>query len=129
MDTRLQSLLQQAASLGIRVTRCPLPHGRRGEYRHTSRHIFLSSQLSEVQTVAALQHELIHAERGDDGIQTRRVERKVEEETALRLIRPGEYVIAEGMHGGNVGAIAIELDVTPSVVVAYRRVLERERYR
>ena len=126
MADREQNLLNQAHQLGIttHLTR-DLPAGRRGEWNATTREIFIRDGMSDTQRVCTLQHELIHAEWGHDGHQSEYVERRVNEEAAVRLISASEYPLAEITYGCNRLILARELHVTPTIIDAYQRVLER----
>ena len=75
-----------------------------------------------------LVHELVHWAHGDDGEYARGLrEARTRRETALTLIDPAEYALAEHMYQGNHWAIADELDVTMQVLRDYRAVLSGGR--
>lgn len=113
---------------GITVTWDHLPGRLWGVYSHRERTITLRAGMSEGQEVAALLHEMEHARRGDDGHQTRAVERRIDETVAHRLITAEEYARAEALTGGRgSGAIAAEMGLPKWVVSAYRRTLRRVR--
>lgn len=54
-------------------------------------------------------------------------ERRARKETALRLINPLEYQLAEQTHEGERGGMAIDLSVTLQVIDDYRAILDEQR--
>ncbi len=113
---------------GITVTWDHLPGHLWGVYSHRDRTITLRAGMSDGQEVAALLHEMEHARRGDDGHQSRAVERRIDETVAHTLITADDYARAEAVTGArDSGAIAVEMGVPRWVVSAYRRTLRRVR--
>lgn len=124
----LTALLLVCEYQGIAVRWGHLPGDMWGVYSHRERTITLRAGMSEGQEVAALLHEMEHARRGDDGHQSRAVERRIDETVAHRLITAEEYARAEALTGGRgSGAIAAEMGLPKWVVSAYRRTLRRAR--
>lgn len=68
--------------------------------------------------MSTLAHELAHARHHDRGCDPNgsKAERRARRETALRLINPTEYAIAEQMYEGDSYLIAQALDVTVQVI-------------
>lgn len=118
-----EQLLAELETMGITVDTRKLTGTLRGYYNHREHLIAIRQGLSYSQRRTALAHELVHARRGDDGHQGPDVERRVDQEAARLLISPVEYALAERIHGPNVAAIARELEVTVSMVEAYRQAL------
>lgn len=126
MDARIEALRKECYRLSISVSFSTLlPAGRRGEWHAKTRQIIIKAGMSTVQTVCALQHELIHAQWGHEGAQPASIEARVDEEVACRLISPAEYALAERLYGGSRLLLARELDVTPAIIDAYQRVLTK----
>jgi hypothetical protein len=117
---RHEHLLQHCADLGIDVEWADLGSHRRGEYRAYSDRIVLSWLLTRRQANATLAHELGHRKFGDTCSQPAR-ERRAWEYGAAMLITPGEYRAAEDLVGHHLSALAIELEVTPRLIEAWRR--------
>ena len=76
-------------------------------------------------SVSTLAHELSHARHHDRGCDPNgsKAERRARRETALRLINPTEYAIAEQMYEGDSYLIAQALDVTVQVIEDYKELL------
>lgn len=72
--------------------------------------------------VSTLAHELAHARHHDRGCDPNgsKAERRARRETALRLINPAEYALAERMYDGNPYQMAAELNVTVQVIEDYK---------
>ncbi|MFI5504498.1 ImmA/IrrE family metallo-endopeptidase [Corynebacterium kutscheri] len=97
--------------------------GAKGVYHHPSRTISLRNSLTDRQLRCTLAHELGHAIRGDapvSGVFCDHIERRADEFAARLLISPIEYQLAEALHGGHIGGIAYELEVTPHLVEVWR---------
>ncbi|CAM4152752.1 ImmA/IrrE family metallo-endopeptidase [Corynebacterium belfantii] len=81
--------------------------------------------MGDRETLCTLAHELGHAHYGDppehDGWREKRADRFA----ARILITPGEYAVAERLHGPCPGAIAYELGVTAHLIQAWRSVYEK----
>lgn len=120
MRPTLDTVLDEAAELGVSVQWVELPRGRRGAYAHAARTILLSAALSETMAVPVLMHEIEHARRGDDGPQPTWVEERINATVAARMIGECDYAAAEDLAGGHAGGMAVELDVPVWVVEAYR---------
>lgn len=83
--------------------------------------------MTYTQKRCTLLHELIHWTYKDstkNGLFGTRVEHRTRRETALKLIDPLEYRIAETMYEGDPYQIACELDVTLRVIQDYRALLD-----
>ena len=71
----------------------------------------------------ALVHELVHSRHGDDasnGCNGGKLEQRCRRETAILLIDPAEYALAERMYDSNPYQIAAELNVTVQVIEDYK---------
>lgn len=122
----LDVLRQYAQSARIRIVEQPLPDGVCGAWHDASRTIFLHDRLNQRQRYCTLCHELIHAWHHDPGCGTPygvKCERRCRRETALALISPVDYGLAEQMYEGNMWMVATELGVTLQVVRDYQLVL------
>ena len=112
--------------MGLRVEEDCLPRGMNGYYCDALGLIVLHDKLNARQRLCTLQHELIHAHYHDIGcgsIIGLRAELRARRETALTLISPTEYAIAERMYEGDSFLIAQALDVTVQVVEDYKEML------
>jgi Zn-dependent peptidase ImmA (M78 family) len=122
-------LHEMAATLGVRIEYALLPPDRDGEYRHKHHVIRLRRGMPARLHRSVLAHELAHAVFADTpsrfGPVNAKQERRADEWAALRLIHPDDYRHAEALHEGHPGAIAVELGVIRSIVLAYQRLLER----
>lgn len=120
--------MQHCSDLGIVVDWKDLGEFRRGEYRRRGQRITLNTRLMYRQATATLGHELGHHRFGDT-CSTPRNERRAWEYGAALLIEPDEYRVAETRAGCHPAAIALELDVTPKMIEAWRRWwLQRGRF-
>jgi hypothetical protein len=126
IDTYLHELAEQA---GVSVEYARLRDGRDGEYLHSLRLIRLRRGMSARLHRSVLAHELGHAAFGDVpsrfGPVTAKQERRAEEWAALRLIDVNDYRHLEAVHHGHAGAIALDLGVMKSIVLAYQSTLQR----
>lgn len=113
-------LYLHAADMGIEVEWRDLGDRRRGEYWHDSQVIVLNSRLTRAQATAALAHEIGHAVHGDR-CSSPSAESRADETGASLIIEAAEYEAAECMSGEHPGALARHLDVTPRLVLAWRR--------
>ena len=71
-------------------------------------------------------HELIHARYHDPGCGSQygvKCERRCRRETALALISPVDYGMAEEIYEGAAWPMAVELGVTVQVLMDYRQLL------
>lgn len=112
--------MQHCADLGIEVEWDDLGDYRRGEYRHQGDRVILNRVLTFRQAASTLGHELGHHRFGDT-CSTRANERRAWEYGAALLVTPEEYQTAEDRVGSHPAALALELDVTPKLVEAWRR--------
>ena len=112
--------LQHCADLGVDVEWDDMGEYRRGGYKRELDRILLSPRLSRRQATATLGHELGH-QRFGHGCSTPANERRAWEYGAALLVTPGEYRAAESAVGHHLAALAIELEVTPKLIEAWRR--------
>ena len=112
--------MQHCADLGIDVEWARLGDRRRGEYHRNGDRIVLNHALTRRQATATLAHECGHHRFGDT-CSNRKNELRAWEYGAAMLITPGEYRRAESLAGHHPAALAIELDVTPRLIEAWRR--------
>lgn len=126
IDEYLHDLCGQA---GVAVEYGRLRDGRDGEYIHAKRLIRLREGMHSRLHRSVLAHELGHAAFGDVpskfGPVNAKQERRAEEWAALRLINLDDYRHLEAIHNGHPGAIAIDLGVMRSIVVAFQGLLTR----
>ncbi len=124
-----QQLLDYAEMIGVRIEYVDLPDDRDGRYLHDQRLIQLRRGMSTRHHRSVLAHELGHAAFADRptefGPVHAKQERRAEEWAALRLVDLDDYRHLEAVHAGHPGAIAVDLGVMRSIVVAFQNVLER----
>lgn len=123
----MPALLNQAATLGIRIEVEPLPEDYLGLWLPRRRTIILDSRLTPVETTCTLAHELGHAHHGHehDLGPNSPLERQADTWAAKHLIDPDAYARAEAIDDTPF-AIADELGVLVDVVLHYqRRCLQR----
>lgn len=122
-------LLAVLTTLGVSVVVTDLPPDRDGEYEHDARTVRLRPRMARRLHRSVLAHECAHAVYGDvvldDRRQAERQERRADEWAAQHLITLEDYGWAESLHSGHVEAMAVELDVTVTLVQAFQRVLTR----
>ncbi len=118
---RLDLGFAEADRLGVQIEWVDLGATRRGEYLDDLQLIRLSSRLVGRDVASVLAHELGHAWHRDR-VTNRLTERRAWEYAAVLLVTTEEYATAERIVGHHRAALAIELDVTPEVVAAWRRV-------
>jgi hypothetical protein len=111
--------MQHCADLGIDVEWAPLGDHRRGEYHRNGDRIILNRALTRRQVTATLSHELGHHRFGH-GCSTPANERRAWQYGAALVVAPTEYRRAESLVGSHPAALALELDVTPQLVRAWR---------
>lgn len=130
--TDIDTLYARAGGMGLRVEEDCLPRGMNGYYCDALGLIVLHDKLNARQRLCTLQHELIHAHYHDigcGGIAGLKAELRARRETALTLISPVEYRLAEATYDGEAYSMAVELGVTMQVLKDYRTLLEqRVRY-
>ncbi|MBS5977874.1 MAG: hypothetical protein E7A72_10355 [Actinomyces urogenitalis] len=125
----LTSALDAAEAAGLFVTWVPMADPQRGAFFLPTRTIYLREDMADAVALPTLLHEMEHARRGDDGHQSRAVERRIDETVAHTLITADDYARAEAVTGArDSGAIAVEMGVPRWVVSAYRRTLRRVRW-
>lgn len=111
----------------LRVNSAKIPGDACGLYDESLQAIVIDIRMTYVSKKCALVHELFHWMHADDccaGSIGGRAERRARKETAMFLISPDEYVIAEREYDGEIYLMACELDVTVDVLEDYRRLLE-----
>lgn len=124
--TDIDTLYARAGGMGLRVEEDRLPRGMNGCYCDALGLIVLHDKLNARQRRCTLCHELIHARHHDPGCGTRygaKCERRCRRETALALISPVDYGMAETVYEGNTWMMAVELGVTIQVLDDYRQLL------
>lgn len=125
-DQYLADLVDQA---GITIEYGRIRDGRDGEYHHARSLIRLRPGMSARKHRSVLAHELAHAAfahvPSQFGPVHAKQERMADEWAALRLIDMHDYRHLEELHHGHAGAIALDLGVLRSIVIAYQRVLLR----
>ena len=116
----------QAVQMGLAVESTDLPRDICGLYDDRHGLILLADWLNQRQRRCTLCHELIHAKYHDSGCGTQygaKCERRCRRETALALISPVDYGVAEEIYGGEAWPMAVELGVTVQVLMDYRQLL------
>lgn len=121
---RLDRLFQHCWDLGIEVEWDELGDHRRGHYEWRRNSIVLNVRLTMAQVVSTLAHEIGHAIFGDR-CSTPAAERRAWEFGAALAITPAEYEAAEGIAGHHPSALAMELEVTPRLIEAWRQWYEK----
>lgn len=120
-------LERQAEAMHVRILETDIPGTTCGLYCERLNTIWLADWLNDRQRLCTLCHELVHAKYRDLGCGTRfgaKCERRARRETALTLISPSEFAMAEGMWDGDTWHMAAELNVTTQALEDYRRLLE-----
>lgn len=124
--TDIDTLYARAGGMGLRVEEDRLPRGMNGCYCDALGLIVLHDKLNARQRRCTLCHELIHARYHDPGCGSQygvKCERRCRRETALALISPVDYGVAEEIYGGEAWPMAVELGVTVQVLMDYRQLL------
>lgn len=122
------TLTSWAKTLGVRVEERRLAGDRCGIYYDPLRLIIIDERLAGFQRRCTLCHELIHAHYHDIGCGSvigLRAELRARRETALTLISPVEYQLAEATYDGEAYSMAVELGVTLQVLKDYQTLLEQ----
>lgn len=120
-------LERQAEAMHVRILETDMPGTTCGLYCERLNTIWLADWLNDRQRLCTLCHELVHAKYRDLGCGTRfgvKCERRARRETALTLISPVEFAMAEEVYGDNAWMMAAELGVTIQVLEDYRQLLE-----
>ena len=116
----------RAGEMGLAVESTDLPRDICGLYDDRHGLILLADWLNQRQRRCTLCHELIHAKYHDSGCGAQygvKCERRCRRETALALISPIDYGIAEEIYDGSAWPMAVELGVTMQVLMDYRQLL------
>ena len=122
----IECLHAQAGEMGLAVESTDLPRDICGLYDDRHGLILLADWLNQRQRRCTLCHELIHARHHDPGCGSRyglKCARRCRRETALALISPVDYGMAETVYEGNAWMMAVELGVTIQVLNDYRQLL------
>lgn len=124
------SLLDIAVQLGVTITYTDdLPDDRDGDYDKEGEVIRLRPGMHARHHRTVLAHELGHAVFQDVpskfGPVNAKQEARAEAWASLRLISLDDYRIAEQVCQGHAGAMAVELGVMRSTVLAFRSLLAR----
>ena len=112
--------------MGLSIISRDLPRDICGLYDDRHGLILLADWLNQRQRRCTLCHELIHARHHDPGCGSQygiKCERRCRRETALALISPVDYGMAETVYEGNTWMMAVELGVTIQVLNDYRQLL------
>ena len=112
--------------MGLAVESTDLPRDICGLYDDRHGLILLADWLNQRQRCCTLCHELIHARHHDPGCGSQygiKCERRCRRETALALISPVDYGMAEEIYDGDAWMMAVELGVTIQVLEDYRQLL------
>lgn len=120
-------LERQAEAMHVRILETDMPGITCGLYCERLNTIWLADWLNDQQRLCTLCHELVHAKYRDLGCGTRfgvKCEHRARRETALTLISPSEFAMAERMWDGDTWHMAAELDVTMQVLTDYRQILK-----
>lgn len=122
-------LLACADEIGVSIEYGRLRHDRDGVWLPKLRLIRIRPGLHARLHRCVLAHELGHAVHGDMpslfGPPPAYQERRAEAWAARRLINPDDYRRVESECDGHAGAMAVELGVMRSTIVAYRSLLLR----
>lgn len=117
------SMRRLADSLGIDVCSRSLPGELEGFYHAPTNLIVIDRDMDYTMKRCTLTHELVHWSHGDstcDPVIHARIENRARRETATLLVSPADYALAETVYEGDVGRIAVELNVTEQVIDDYR---------
>ena len=99
----------------LHVASAWLPGKLDGIYCLATNTVLIDRRITYTRKRCALVHELVHWQHGDDtsnGCRGGKLEQRCRHETAILLINPAEYALAERMYDGNPYQIAAELNVT-----------------
>jgi hypothetical protein len=123
----MQQLLTLASELGLTIIE---KRGRHpGGYHAGSRTVRLDPHMPRRVARSVLAHEIAHHVFADEpspyGPVRAKQERRANEWAALHLITPEAFAETEKHRNSHTASMAFDLDVTPELVDAYRRVLVR----
>ncbi|WP_217181878.1 ImmA/IrrE family metallo-endopeptidase [Streptomyces sp. AC495_CC817] len=125
----MDQLLSLIEEHGLRVVE--RDGSTRGGFDPRSRSIRIAPGMSERTTRSVLAHELAHAVLGHapsaDRALRERQEQRADEWAARLLITPAAYAAAEFARGPHPPSLAFDLGVTVEIVLAFQRLLHRER--
>lgn len=113
----------------LHVFSAQLPGKLEGIYCRETNTVLIDRRITYVRKRCALVHELVHWQHGDDtsdGCAGSRIERRCRRETAMLLINPTAYALAERMYDGEPNQMAAELNVTVQVIEDYRQILNEK---
>ena len=99
------------------------PANSTGIYCLATNTVLIDRRITYTRKRCALVHELVHWRHGDDtsnGCNGGKLEQRCRRETAILLIDPAEYALAERMYDSNPYQIAAELNVTVQVIEDYK---------
>jgi hypothetical protein len=122
----IDALERQAEAMHVKVLEADMPGTTCGLYCDRLRTIWLVDWLNDRQRLCTLCHELVHASYRDVGRGTqfsRKCERRARRETALTLIDPLSYGVAESVWDANSWQMASDLGVTMQVLGDYQQIL------
>ena len=108
----------------LHVRSAQLPGKLDGLYCLSTNTVLIDWRITYTRKRCALVHELVHWRHGDDtthGCIGGRNERRCRRETAMLLINPAEYALAERMYDGEPHQMAAELNVTIQIIQDYRQ--------
>lgn len=124
MTITSDELADRALHQGVRVRSADIGH-LHGLYDDDARCITLHVCLTDYQKRSTLAHEISHATWRDrptrDRYEHERRERRADADAARTLIHPVDYARAEALVGSDPGALAVELDVSKWVILAWQR--------
>lgn len=128
MTDRLDALASECERLHIRLAAL---HGLgepslMGRYDRKTRAISIAPGLSHAQQVVTLEHELTHARHDIAHIwdpDPRVEEARTRRQTALALVNPVDYMIAERCYGPDAWQIAVQLGVTVSLIQDWQQIV------
>lgn len=118
---KFDMLIQHSTDMRIDVKwATDLPDFVHGFYEDAERSIYLNYYCRADQVIAALAHEIGHGIFGDR-CSSEAIERRADEAGASLVITRSEYARAERLVGPHPDALAIELEVTRDLILAWRR--------